>query len=603
MNDVPLTIKKTRILLFGFINLNVMDGSAVFLSGITSMFAMSKNLEIDLVLANPVQRDLLIRPLIQFPNVNVISPYEEPDLISSNPNWLSRAQMTHEEAGKVIDYYWNKDSYDWFFIRGLEVAEQLMHFVPSILSSTLLYVTGVTHEDQVLPEERQKKLEELFTASAYLLCQTKEMKDYISKNFNHVIEEKKIITLNPMIPDTTSNFNEVFIKKDSYTKLCYTGKFDVGWNSIPIIVAFRELRESYPSLTLDIAGDKFNQRKDHPYFIKDLKYLLENTTNLKWYGAVSRKEARNIIVNSDIGITWRDKSMDSSLELSTKLLEYGSLGKAVILNPTKMHRRLFGDDYPLYAETFDEFLYVIEKIQKDPKVYEIAAKRMFDVSQDFTYSVTLSKLLPFLNKEKRIIETFFNKNNLKVPVTLADSNINKKTNIQRHDVFTVTDKPSDLLCVSQNLHSYDEVKSYFREISKLGIIDDAVLIENNVISILKKSTLSEFDTYLSNIDSNIYKEIIKQISHQDIIKNMQNGKLSGLNNNQRTVSLPEESFNYYEFAQKTSNKDTAEIEKELKTLRKEHEILKKKYNAIIRSKLGKITVKYWSFNKKLKGKK
>ncbi|MES9685865.1 hypothetical protein ABWK22_23760, partial [Gottfriedia acidiceleris] len=61
---------KIKILLFGFININVMDGSAVFLAGLTTMLAQSDNLEIDLVLANPVHRDLLLKPILNLPNVN-----------------------------------------------------------------------------------------------------------------------------------------------------------------------------------------------------------------------------------------------------------------------------------------------------------------------------------------------------------------------------------------------------------------------------------------------------------------------------------------------------------------------------------------------------
>lgn len=592
--------KKTRILLFGFINLNVMDGSAVFLSGITTMLSMSPDLEIDIVLANGVRRDLLVRPLIDLPNVNVISPYEEPDLISSAPAWLEKNQMTHNEASKVVQYYWDKADYDWFFIRGLEVAEELLKLESSILKSTLLYVTGITHENQVLPKEKYENLEKLFDISAYLLCQTDEMKQFLIKKFTNV-QIEKVITLNPMIPDTTPYFEDVFEKREDYNRLCYTGKFDVGWNSIPIVIAFRELREDHPSLTLEIAGDKFNYRKDDRYFVNDLKYLLSNTENLTWYGAISRNQARNLIINSDIGITWRDKSMDASLELSTKLLEYGSLGKPAILNPTAMHKRLFGEDYPLYAESIDDFIEVIDKIQKDPLIYEIAAKRMFDVSQNFTYTKTLNKLLPFLSKDKRYLKSFFTKNGFICPSVLEDNFFHGTINelLKINLVSSKSGKLSpDSVCIIKPVSAMADVKSLFTKVSELGKIVDSLIFDNISINIISKNIGPTSENFLYNINYGKFEELLANISHQTYIRNVQNGKNSS---NQRTISLPEEELiSYQPVAVTSGNSNNTELFSELNLQKKEYKKLEKKYNALMNSKLGKLTVKYWGLKRKLK---
>lgn len=63
--------------------------------------------------------------------------------------------------------------------------------------------------------------------------------------------------------------------------------------------------------------------------------------NVDWVGGVTREEVQKLIQQSDIGIGWRNNSLNDSLELSTKALEYGALGKPVILNRTPMHERLF----------------------------------------------------------------------------------------------------------------------------------------------------------------------------------------------------------------------------------------------------------------------
>src|SRR5690606_22979006 len=105
-------------------------------------------------------------------------------------------------------------------------------------------------------------------------------------------------------PDTVDEFEDIFVKKNKYNKLCYTGKFHKGWNSIPMIVGFKEILEEIPEATLEVAGDMFKPDKDNPHYVNDLKYLLNSTRNLTWYGALSREEARQLILSSDIGFTW-----------------------------------------------------------------------------------------------------------------------------------------------------------------------------------------------------------------------------------------------------------------------------------------------------------
>ena len=68
-----------------------------------------------------------------------------------------------------------------------------------------------------------------------------------------------------------------------------------------------------------------------------------------WHGGQPRAEAMRLAAAGDIGLSWRHPELDASLELSTKVLEFGQLGLPVILNRTPMHEALLGADYPLFA--------------------------------------------------------------------------------------------------------------------------------------------------------------------------------------------------------------------------------------------------------------
>lgn len=72
--------RKMKVLLFGFIDMNSMDGSAVFLSSLASTIALDSNIEVDLLLASPVKRDILIQPLEKFDNITILNPFVDPFL-------------------------------------------------------------------------------------------------------------------------------------------------------------------------------------------------------------------------------------------------------------------------------------------------------------------------------------------------------------------------------------------------------------------------------------------------------------------------------------------------------------------------------------------
>ena len=76
----------------------------------------------------------------------------------------------------------------------------------------------------------------------------------------------------------------------------------------------------------------------------------ESPPGVVWHGGHPRAgghAARRPAATS--GCRWRHPELDASLELSTKVLEFGALGLPVVLNRTPMHEALLGADYPLFA--------------------------------------------------------------------------------------------------------------------------------------------------------------------------------------------------------------------------------------------------------------
>lgn len=558
---------KINILVFGFINMNVMDGSAVFIQSLVTMLSRNKNINIDLVLANPVRRDLLLQPLYAIENINIISPYADPDLSPKEYTWKTKNRMSYSEASHMINHYWNKKKYDWFIIRGIEVSIKLVDVNPNIIRNSMVYMTGLTHSNQEITEQKKNEFKSLKNLEAYILCQTKEMKNFILEKLGKEYE-KNIIPLNPMVPDTSDDFYEVFEPKSNYYRLCYTGKFDKGWNSIPMVVGFRELLEEIPSATLEVAGDKFNNNHDNPNYVRDLKYLLSSTKNLTWYGAVTRDEAQQIIRRSDIGVTWRDESMDSSLELSTKLLEYGTLGKAVILNPTDMHKSIFGEDYPLYAVTFEDFMEKSKLAMENPEIYEFAARRMFERSKQFTFTEILNNLLPYLIESKvtSIIESILETNDNELIQKIVNS-------VQTTGEFLHQTNDNKTLLVKniKNMFNYFDV---LESVSNIGIISDYDQIGNMVFFFIDNKD----DDFYHNYYHNMNMEVLSKINANNNIPN-------------HNAHMPK---NLLESTQSSPEADN----KRYMQLNKKYMLLESKYNALSNSKFGKIQLKYWKLKRK-----
>lgn len=555
-----------------------MDGSAVFLTGITKMLSLNPNITVDLVLATPIQRDILLKELYDLKNVNIISPFDDEDLISANPKWYMNQRFTHEEAAHMLNYYWTQRHYDWIIIRGIEVVNELYRVNENIFDKLMTYVTGITFEDQIIPEEEWKEKYKIFKRSAHLLCQTDEMKKFITKKFPDL--DTKIITLNPMVPNTTKDFNEVFVKKERYNKLCYVGKFHHDWNSVPMIVGFREIKETHPDAKFLIAGDKFTNHPEYPNYNKELKYLLTNTENLTWFGALSREDSRALIAEGDIGISWRAEKMNTSLELSVKLLEYGTFGKAVVMNRTPMHEKIFGEDYPLYVGSLQEFEDAINAVIEDPSLYYKAAKRMFEASQKFTYTETLNKLTPYLFESK--LDEFLRGNGYEIKEKWSTTEKSNTLIIDKNGREFVLSKIE--LCEPANLIEYLNL------VSGIGKIINYYQENRTLYTIIEKDDDTLQNNMEFNFNTDIFQEILEFMVEQSVLEH---------NYEKDTKLLKYKSklqFGFYnDNKEKIVNRTSVnEMQKKLKKLEK----IEKKYKALANSKLGRLTLKYWKIKNK-----
>ncbi|MDO5747736.1 MAG: hypothetical protein Q4P66_08800 [Actinomycetaceae bacterium] len=383
--------KRFRILLGGYINLNAVDGSAFFMAGLSAMCAQQPNIEITLVTANPIRKTEVVNEILYYPNVTIIDPFRG-YLHNLADVGANSSSLTRTQYATVLYNVYSKGNFDAILIRDNEVAFNFVNDYPEVASKTIAYVTNITNTDIGLDEDTNYMLTQLANRNVKFACQTLEIKELLLNSLSEY-DASQVFILPPHIPDSQGTFEEVFNYSKCPSKLVYTGKFFEDWNPDLFIAAFKAARMSSVPLSLTIAGDHFKHSKTDPFFVKNVKYLLNNTEGLKWYGGIPRHQARDLIRGSDVGIGWRSNRLDNSTELSTKILEYGALGRPTIINRTKMHERIFGVDYPLYANTMQEIMNLFQSLPQMQREVEVAARKTYDVAKNHWYSSVLPTLM------------------------------------------------------------------------------------------------------------------------------------------------------------------------------------------------------------------
>ncbi|NEN91900.1 MAG: glycosyltransferase [Okeania sp. SIO3H1] len=376
-----LSINTSKVLLYGDVNLNIIDGSSIWLTSLINTLNIETNFKITVLLKASLSKKVVIDSIDNIQRVEIIDPFEQPTLLSV---FEDRSQLTMQDTIKCILKLDSVRQFDRILIRGNESVNYL-EGQSSVLKKCILY--GIYNN--VVPE----KLSTLNECKA-IAVQTPQLQEHY---VNQGIKSEKMFILPPMIKDVS--FRQVSFERQGYS-LVYSGKLSSGYNSLEILKAFKDRLADKKNYTLHFIVGKI-MRSDTPAYIKELKRLLNSNEDqrIKIYYHLSRDEVGKIIQKCDVGISWRSSSLDSSLELSTKLLEYSSLGKPVILNRNFINESLYGKDYPLYANTEDEFCQKVELAFSNEDIFQKASRTVFVKSQDYMFSRVCEKIRTFFTKD------------------------------------------------------------------------------------------------------------------------------------------------------------------------------------------------------------
>jgi glycosyltransferase involved in cell wall biosynthesis len=398
-------------LVYGDVNLNLIDGSAIWVQSM--VLALSRaGCEVTLVVKAPVQTDRLLTPLDGLAGVTIRRPAEEELLAGIGPNGMTPKQASQalsavdaERAGA------HGARHDIVVLRGRRLVDQVVTD-DDFRGRLWTYLTDIPQSIPEMTPEARSWLAGVAGASAYVLCQTEELRCFLEGSVPEACG--KCVLFPPVVPPLTDVTGEP-AEPAGVLRLVYTGKFAPRWNTyemteLPGLLAQRGVRAE-----LHMVGDKIHNDPDDPGYHHRMRAALGDppaagagagsqgaalpvpANGVVWHGGHSREGAMRIAAAADIGLGWRHPSLDASLELSTKVLEFGLLGLPVILNRTPMHEALLGADYPMFAKDLDDVVAIAESAATDPAMVKLAASRTSAAAAEYTLDKASARVRRYLD--------------------------------------------------------------------------------------------------------------------------------------------------------------------------------------------------------------
>ena len=377
----------TRALVYGDVNLNIIDGSAIWAQSMVEALSRA-GVEVTLVLKAKIKTGRLVDPIAAMDGVRVIRPFED-GLVRGGDS------MNASQAVKLMKTLDDQTPFDLVVMRGLRAVDAAVgsgHFDGRLWT----YLTDIPQTVTAFDQAAIERLERISAASRFMLCQTEELRCFLESAVDAACGRSVIWT--PLVPELDFALPDRPKLENRAVRLVYTGKFAPLWNTLEMTSLPQRLAERSVEAELNMVGDKVHEVPADPSYSSRMKSALESTEGVIWHGGMPRQEAMEKSAQMDLGLSWRDPEMDASLELSTKVLEFGALDVPVIMNRTQMHEDLYGIDYPLFVQGEDDVVDAIVGVVQDPQLYALALQRCRQVSAKFSMGVAVERMKQYLNR-------------------------------------------------------------------------------------------------------------------------------------------------------------------------------------------------------------
>ncbi len=403
---------KLSLLIYGDLNLNFVDGSAVWASSLVEMLSGFENISITFLLKADLTHTTLVESIKNLKNVRIISP----------SSTIKRSKLLKpKDAIDVIEDLHSSNNYDAIIIRGFEL-NKIASTIPSFKGKLCPYLIDVFHIKDSWDDEIISSLTSIIDASFNVFCQTTYIRDFLTSKIPEAAG--KTCLLPPMVPDQPNQKKLSNLKGRAF-RIVYAGKFAPLWGTMEMLETFKSLKKKNANIELHVYGDKIHNPPEDSSFRPLVEDILSNTDGIIWHKAKPRSEVLEALRTFDLAWAWRKPELENNTdEISTKFLEYSSVGLPLLVVGNKITTKLLTESYPLFVNAFADLIPTIENIIKSPKILKQASSLVYSASKDFSFSSVrhnhLSKLINSLSRHKNPKTILFAGHDLKFVNDLID---------------------------------------------------------------------------------------------------------------------------------------------------------------------------------------
>ena len=376
-----------KILIYGDLDLNIIDGSSIWLVNLAKLLMKDRKNHVDILLKKRIRNHILTGEIEKRYRIRLLYVKDYIDHIT---------EVDSDNIVKVLEEIDGLRDYSCMIVRGTQVMERIAK--SSLVNKVIPYLTDFCHDKEQMPAEQKKFLGDLYRKVQAYFVQTEAMKEYLKDVLQ--VDGSKFHVLYPVV------FPGKKQKKQPKT-IVYAGKIAKDWNILELLDIMEQLKKDDPEIRLHFIGNKVN--RDLAEQKQEIFHRLKSADNIIFHGAQPHSETERITKGCCLGYSFRSRAVDHdhSLEVSVKLLEYCHSGVPVVLRRTRMHEAILGEDYPLFVESEEECLEKILMAFHEPEVWaraEACLTRSADrFSVEHIYSNVAEALKVYPEKNMRLL--------------------------------------------------------------------------------------------------------------------------------------------------------------------------------------------------------
>ena len=373
------------VLVHADVNLNLIDGSTVWLQSVCSCLLRLPDVRLVIVAREPVTNRIIVDPILAL----------GAELLDTESVLGRKSASRTPTAAEVVEAIERLDARYAPALIVVRGEAPLMALAGNRSLRHKVWAYWLKRPNLMSPGDDR----DTFTvadAVGKILVQSEGTKAVFETCYG--IDAQKILTLPPLVPPEAFAIREGLPSKPTGLRVVYSGKFDRDYS----VEQFADLRALMALHRIDVevhmVGDKFNALKDDPSFVSRMQNKLRSTPGLVWHGGVPRVEAMRIMASAAFGLCVRGSKYDSSLEISTKLLEFCALAVPPILNRTEIHENLLGRDYPFFASDMQGIASALAVYRRDRARYDETCMRIQDSARRYSIEQNVPRLLEAIEK-------------------------------------------------------------------------------------------------------------------------------------------------------------------------------------------------------------